>query len=139
MEVNLSLLIAGAALGISLILTTLVWVVSYRKLLRLTEQLTQQQQQLDTLKKQLHINASTLEEVQARSLVVAKNTEQTEAALVALQQQLTAIGEQEPESKVYQKAAAMLQSGSTVDEVIHSCDLPEAEVQLLLKIHLPQK
>lgn len=138
MEVNLSLLIAGAALGISVILTIVVWVVSHRKLMRLTEQLTQQQQQLSTLKKQLHINASTLEEIQARSLVVAKNTEQTEAALVALQQQLTAIGEQEPESKVYQRAAAMLQSGASVEEVIHSCDLPEAEVQLLLKIHHPQ-
>ncbi|HCV17840.1 MAG TPA: hypothetical protein DGF36_06910, partial [Alteromonas sp.] len=80
MEVNLSLLIAVAALCLSVLFTIVLWIVGRRSNARLTEVLAQQQQQLSALKKQLHINASTLEEIQARSLVVAKNTEQTEAA-----------------------------------------------------------
>jgi len=138
MEVNLSLLIAVAALCLSVLFTTVLWIVSRRSNARLTEALAQQQQQLSALKKQLHINASTLEEIQARSLVVAKNTEQTEATLAALQQQFTALGEQDPDSRLYQRAAEMIQSGASAEEVMHNCDLPLAEVQLLMNIHQPK-
>ena len=138
MEVNLSLLIAVAALCVSVLFTTVLWFVSRRNHARLTKELAQQQQHLSALKKQLHINASTLEEIQARSLVVAKNTDQTEAALAALKQQLTALGEQDPDSRLYQRAAEMIQSGASVEEVMHNCDLPLAEVQLLMNIHQPK-
>ena len=138
MEVNLSLLIAVAALCVSVLFTTVLWFVSRRNHARLTKELAQQQQHLSALKKQLHINASTLEEIQARSLVVAKNTEQTEAALAALKQQLTALGEQDPDIRLYQRAAEMIQSGASVEEVMHNCDLPLAEVQLLMNIHQPK-
>ncbi|GGF52724.1 DUF2802 domain-containing protein [Alteromonas lipolytica] len=137
MDVNLSLLIAVVALVVSVLLTTVIWLLGRRKLTQLSSELLHHQQQLSSMKKQLSITASTLEEVQARSIVVAKNTESTAAALADLHKQLTTLGEQDPESKVYQRAAAMLQSGASIDEVIHSCDLPEAEVQLLLKIHHP--
>ena len=70
--------------------------------------------------------------------MVAKNTEQTEAALAALKQQLTALGEQDPDSRLYQRAAEMIQSGASVEEVMHNCDLPLAEVQLLMNIHQPK-
>ena len=138
MEVNLSLLIAVAALCLSVLFTIVLWIVGRRSNARLTEVLAQQQQQLSALKKQLHINASTLEEIQARSLVVAKNTEQTEAALTALQQQFIALGEQDPDSRLYQRSAEMIQSGASAEEVMHNCDLPLAEVQLLMNIHQPR-
>ena len=138
MDVTLSLLIAVIALVVAVLLPTILWIAGRRRLAQLNESLSQQNQQINHLKKQLHITASTLEEVQARSLVVAQNTEQTATALAGLEQHITAMGEQEPESKVYQRATTMLQSGASIEEVIHSCDLPEAEVRLLLKIHRPQ-
>jgi len=50
MEVNLSLLIAGAALCLSVLITAALWIVSRRSNARLTEALAQQQQQLSALK-----------------------------------------------------------------------------------------
>jgi hypothetical protein len=32
----------------------------------------------------------------------------------------------------------MIQSGASAEEVMHNCDLPLAEVQLLMNIHQPR-
>ncbi|MDC8830515.1 DUF2802 domain-containing protein [Alteromonas gilva] len=135
MEVSLPLIVAGVACVIAIVLTALHWAVSHQKVKRLRAEMSAQQHQLANLKKQLQLFISSLEESQARSMVVADNTEQLKQTIAALQQQIKTLAEQDPDSRMYQRAAEMIQSGASADEVMHNCDIPFAEVQLLMNIH----
>ncbi len=135
MEVSLPLIVAGVACVIAVVLTALHWVVSHYKIKRLRAELSAQHHQLSSLKKQLQLFTSSIEESQARSMVVADNTEQLKQHISALQQQIKALAEQDPDSRMYQRAAEMIQSGASAEEVMHNCDIPFAEVQLLMNIH----
>ncbi|NVK57524.1 MAG: DUF2802 domain-containing protein [Alteromonadaceae bacterium] len=135
MEVSLPLIVAGVACLIAIVLTALHWAVSRHKIKQLRTELSAQQHQLTAVKKQLQLFVSALEESQARSMVVAENTEQLKQSIAALQQQIKTLGEQDPDSRLYQRAAEMIQSGASADEVMHNCDIPFAEVQLLMNIH----
>ena len=80
---------------------------------------------------------NTIEEGQARSMAVARSVTSLENDIAALAKQIKPVSEQDPDSRLYQRAAEMLQAGASMDEVMHSCDLPAAEVQLLMNIHKP--
>ena len=78
-----------------------------------------------------------IEEGQARSMAVARSVTSLENDIATLAKQIKTVSEQDPDSRLYQRAAEMLQAGASMDEVMHSCDLPAAEVQLLMNIHKP--
>ncbi|MEC7468481.1 MAG: DUF2802 domain-containing protein [Pseudomonadota bacterium] len=80
---------------------------------------------------------NTIEEGQARSMAVARSVTSLEDDIATLAKQIKTVSEQDPDSRLYQRAAEMLQAGASMDEVMHSCDLPAAEVQLLMNIHKP--
>ncbi|MCK7458080.1 DUF2802 domain-containing protein [Idiomarina sp. ATCH4] len=52
-----------------------------------------------------------------------------------LQQRLQEVAEQDPGSKLYQRAAKLVASGARVDELMQECDLPQAEAELLISLH----
>ena len=135
MDVFSPLFFVAIASGVAILLTVLFWAVSRQQFNQLNTTIREQQRQIVELKKQLNQFTSIVEESQARSFVVAENTQQVADSLASLQKQVTAIGEQDPDSRLYQKAADMLKAGASVEEVMLSCDLPDAEVQLLMKIH----
>lgn len=41
----------------------------------------------------------------------------------------------DPESRLYTKAAKLVASGATVDEIMFECELPRAEAELLVNLH----
>lgn len=59
-------------------------------------------------------------------------------ALDALAQQLAQVkeaAEQDPEARLYQRAAKLVATGATVEELMEACELPRAEAELLLAVH----
>lgn len=59
-------------------------------------------------------------------------------ALDALAQQLAQVkeaAEQDPEARLYQRAAKLVATGTTVEELMEACELPRAEAELLLAVH----
>ncbi len=70
-------------------------------------------------------------------MAVASSVTSLEDDIATLAKQIKTVSEQDPDSRLYQRAAEMLQAGASMEEVMHSCDLPAAEVQLLMNIHKP--
>lgn len=61
-----------------------------------------------------------------------------DAAVFALQneqqilsQKVAALGEQDPQIKLYAKAAKLIAEGADIEEIITACDLPRAELEIL--------
>ncbi len=67
---------------------------------------------------------------QLQQQVVQLNEEQQQ-----LQQRLQEVAEQDPGSKLYQRAAKLVASGASVEELMQECDLPQAEAELLTSLH----
>lgn len=111
------------------------WFTSRKKIQQLLNDVSFHTEAIATLEKQQQHFKMAVEESQARSLVVAQNTQRAELAIDELKKQFSGIVEQDPDSKLYQLAADMLQQGASIEEIMHSCDLPRAEVQLLQNIH----
>lgn len=133
------LLIVGTSIALAILVLCLGLIVRLSKQLHiLSARQTEQQGLIESLLQQIKSVRSEVEEAQTRTLVVAKNSEQTDLALTGLQQQLTALAQQEPDTKVYQRAAELLKNGASIEEIMHSCDLPRAEVQLLQHLHHEQ-
>lgn len=64
--------------------------------------------------------------------------ETVDNALDALAQQLAQVkeaAEQDPEARLYQRAAKLVATGATIEELMDACELPRAEVELLLAVH----
>ncbi len=48
---------------------------------------------------------------------------------------LKQLEQQEPEIKLYQRAAKLVEQGASVDDLMQACDLPRAEAELMLAMH----
>jgi tetrahydromethanopterin S-methyltransferase subunit G len=42
------------------------------------------------------------------------------------------MSQQDPAAKMYAKAHSLVESGASIDEIIEACDLPKAEVEILI-------
>jgi hypothetical protein len=42
------------------------------------------------------------------------------------------LSQQDPAAKMYAKAHSLVASGATIDEIMDACDLPQAEVEVLI-------
>ncbi|GAA0789915.1 MULTISPECIES: DUF2802 domain-containing protein [Pseudomonadati] len=43
--------------------------------------------------------------------------------------------QQDPQAKLYSRAVKMIALGADIDELMRECELPKAEVELLLRLH----
>ncbi|WP_406667055.1 DUF2802 domain-containing protein [Gallaecimonas sp. GXIMD1310] len=111
-----------------LLLLVAVIVVIYRRLVQLEGQCEQLARQLSEREQLLHeIHAGTLGMGQ-RMLAIAADVEHLQGA----QDELKGI---DPQSRLYSRAAKMVELGADIDELMRECELPRAEAELLFNLH----
>lgn len=137
MEVSKPLLIAVFACLLATGGFVLNWLITRKQIRFLSAELEAHKKLIQQLTKAQQNFYNTIEEGQARSMAVARSVTSLESEISALAKQIKTVSEQDPDSRLYQRAAEMLQAGASIDEVMHSCDLPAAELQLLMNIHKP--
>ncbi|RXS43969.1 DUF2802 domain-containing protein [Idiomarina sp. 29L] len=134
--------ISALALGLALIALVAVIMTSRRqaelierqqqRLLMLTETATEVlslKEQLNETKPETNFAEKQLL-AQLEQQVATLNDEQRR-----LQEKLQELAEQDPGSKLYHRASKLVASGATVEELMHECELPQAEAELLVSLH----
>ncbi|MCA1929398.1 DUF2802 domain-containing protein [Rheinheimera sp.] len=113
----------------------------------------QQQQNLEQLRQQVSTQAEQLkrayqdvEELRSTVIGVGQRVLSLESHLGQGMQQVAELAEQQkslqlfdPESKIYSRAMKMVQLGSSIEEIMLECELPQAEAELLFNLHKQTK
>ena len=140
---SITVWLAAAALMLAIV-ALIVAVMTSRKH---TELLGRQQQRLLMLTEALGALQNTpsepeTEDNQAQLQPLYEALEQLRAQQQALHQQqqqfastIKQLEQQEPEVKLYQRAAKLVEQGASVDDLMQACDLPRAEAELMLAMH----
>lgn len=140
---SITVWLAAAALMLAIV-ALIVAVMTSRKH---TELLERQQQRLLMLTEALGALQNTppqpeKEDNQAQLQPLYEALEQLRAQQQSLHQQqqqfastIKQLEQQEPEVKLYQRAAKLVEQGASVDDLMQACDLPRAEAELMLAMH----
>lgn len=92
-------------------------------------------QQLKDSSEQTHILRSEISEIRTGLLSIGKRVLEVEQQNQDLMQQQAAQKYDDPDAKIYSRAVKMVELGADLDEVIHECELPRAEAELLFSLH----
>jgi hypothetical protein len=110
------------------------------------QSLEQLRQQIEQQSQQLKRSHQDLEELRSTVIGVGQRVLSLESHLGQGMQQVAELAEQQkslhlfdPESKIYSRAMKMVQLGSTLEEIMLECELPQAEAELLFNLHKQTK
>lgn len=78
---------------------------------------------------------SELHELRSSSIGVGRRVMTLEEQLDGLKHQFEEMSLQDPDAKLYSRALKMVDLGADIDEIIKECELPQAEVELLIRLH----
>lgn len=123
-------MIEFAALGLSLLalVLALYGILGHRRCQRESEARVEALQgQLESLRKQMM-------ELHTGAIGMGQRLQAAEGAMQKIhdsQQELTL---QDPERRLYSRAAKMVELGADLDEVMSECELPQAEAELLISL-----
>ncbi|REL32625.1 DUF2802 domain-containing protein [Thalassotalea euphylliae] len=147
MNINLVLIIA-LALAVVCCLAWLLIKVSHLK--AQSKLLSSQVNALEMLTADLQANIHNIAQKNAElnDLISTQNTENEQVskqlehrikgqqqAIANITQQLTLIDEQQPQDKFYHRASKLAAKGASAEEIMAECELPRAEVEMLLAIY----
>ncbi len=122
-----------------LVLILLLWLSHSRKYQLLQRQmaegLKQVRQDIQQLTAEQQQITHQIEEAVARTIAVARNVASVQDDFNVLGDQLREVKQQDPNMRLYQRAADMVKQGASVEEVIATCDIPRAEAELLINLH----
>ena len=106
-------------------------------ILALKKQLEQQTEKQDggdfaqTEQLQQSLELSLKQQLEQQSQQLQQTVAQLSQEQRALEQKLQQLSEQDPGAKLYQRAAKLVASGASIEEIMQECDLPRAEAELL--------
>lgn len=127
------MILSSVILGL-LLLLWIVCALLWQKYKRLQQTLVEQMQAGQQLQQQYDSLCKQLTELHASSVGVGQRLQSAESymqQISARQQEFTL---QDPDRRLYSRAAKMVELGADLDELIHECELPKAEAQLLLSL-----
>ena len=78
---------------------------------------------------------SELHELRSGGIGVGRRVLSLEEQLESMMHQMEEISLQDPDAKLYSRALKMVGLGADIDEIIKECELPQAEVELLIRLH----
>ncbi|AXV64663.1 MULTISPECIES: DUF2802 domain-containing protein [Pseudoalteromonas] len=93
------------------------------------------QKQLQETQQQLSILRSEVAEMRAGMLSIGKRVVAVEEKSQELEQLQDAQKYDDPNAKIYSRAVKMVELGADLEEIIHECELPRAEAELLMSLH----
>lgn len=136
MSVGYTVVLLIAVLALAVTLAVSVYVI--RELREMRDQVAPLRDRLTTVTKAAHEVLRLrreFKELQSGALGVTQQLNTLEQAHSDLQLKLQEVAEQDPDSRLYQRAAKLVASGATVEELMEECELPRAEAELLMAVH----
>ncbi|MCY7294408.1 DUF2802 domain-containing protein [Alteromonas sp. a30] len=134
----ISLVVAGIAIILALFLFRLLQ-KKQQHILTLIQALEGKRQSTDRAHQKLD---EMLHEVRTGAIGIGSKLKAVEAELKALKQQQIELSNkqadlahQEVSSPMYTRAAKLVASGASIDDIMEECDLPRAEAELLISLH----
>lgn len=101
------------------------------------------QANLSALSTQLGQLSKEMSDTELENNQVSKQLEhrikQLQQDMKTIADQLTQINEQQPQDKFYIRANKLASLGADVEEIMAECELPRAEVEMLIAIHKKNK
>lgn len=118
------------ALGLSLIalvFASYIWFKSKRSKQESEASVAMLQGQLESLRKQMM-------ELHTGAIGMGQRLQSVEGAMQQVNDRQQELTLQDPERRLYSRAAKMVELGADLDEVMSECELPKAEAELLISL-----
>ncbi|MGL6418579.1 DUF2802 domain-containing protein [Aeromonas allosaccharophila] len=118
------------ALGLSLIalvFASYIWFKSKRSKQESEASVARLQGQLESLRKQMM-------ELHTGAIGMGQRLQSVEGAMQQVNDRQQELTLQDPERRLYSRAAKMVELGADLDEVMSECELPKAEAELLISL-----
>ncbi|MEN3799719.1 DUF2802 domain-containing protein [Aeromonas veronii] len=118
------------ALGVSLIalaFASYIWFKSKRSKQESEASAATLQGQLESLRKQMM-------ELHTGAIGMGQRLQSVEGAMQQVNERQQELTMQDPERRLYSRAAKMVELGADLDEVMSECELPKAEAELLISL-----
>lgn len=110
-----------------------------KKLQNAQGQTAQLSSSLQGSEQQIAILRSEVAELRASIMSIGKRVVATEQELNDVANQQAAQKYDDPDAKMYSRAVKMVELGADIEEVMHECELPRAEAELLMSLHNKSK
>ncbi|AUJ69521.1 MULTISPECIES: DUF2802 domain-containing protein [Pseudoalteromonas] len=123
---------------LALVCLRFVFVLS-KKLQNAQGQTAQLSSSLQGSEQQIAILRSEVAELRASIMSIGKRVVATEQELNDVANQQAAQKYDDPDAKMYSRAVKMVELGADIEEVMHECELPRAEAELLMSLHNKSK
>ncbi|MCF7515046.1 DUF2802 domain-containing protein [Pseudoalteromonas sp. L23] len=123
---------------LALVCLRFVFVLS-KKLQNAQGQTAQLSGSLQGSEQQIAILRSEVAELRASIMSIGKRVVATEQELNDVANQQAAQKYDDPDAKMYSRAVKMVELGADIEEVMHECELPRAEAELLMSLHNKSK
>ena len=126
----LSLLLSGLALLCGVLALLLLWFHHarlQRKLQAMELLLKELLKARDSARKQLN-------ELHTSTLGVGQKLGQLAKEIVSVEERQQEMVLQDPDGRLYSRAARMVELGADIDEVMAECEIPKAEAELLISL-----
>ena len=123
-------MIEFAALGLSLLalVLALCGILGHRRRQRESEA------RMETLQGQLESLRKQMMELHTGAIGMGQRLQSAEGAMQKIQDSQQELTLQDPERRLYSRAAKMVELGADLDEVMNECELPKAEAELLISL-----
>ena len=118
------------ALGVSLValaFASYIWLKSKRSKQESEASVATLQGQLESLRKQMM-------ELHTGAIGMGQRLQSVEGAMQQVNERQQELTMQDPERRLYSRAAKMVELGADLDEVMSECELPKAEAELLISL-----
>ncbi len=112
---------------IALVFAFYVWSRSKRSKQESEAHVTTLQGQLESLRKQMM-------ELHTGAIGMGQRLQAVEGAMQQINDRQQELTMQDPERRLYSRAAKMVELGADLDEVMSECELPKAEAELLISL-----
>lgn len=124
------MIIEMVALGVSLIalaFASYIWFKSKCSKQESEASVATLQGQLESLRKQMM-------ELHTGAIGMGQRLQSVEGAMQQVNERQQELTMQDPERRLYSRAAKMVELGADLDEVMSECELPKAEAELLISL-----
>jgi hypothetical protein len=123
------------SLGVLLLGLASVCFLLHRRVIHLVEQLAQVQAQQAGLHQQILINQQEIHEVRSGAMGVGDKVKGLVKLIKQTEAKQELLATQDPQSRLYNQAAKLVASGSSIEDVMRECDMPKAEAELVFNLH----
>lgn len=121
-------------LAVTLAVITIVMTVLFVKQAQLQSTIAQLQDSLKKADIKTTQLQSELKEVRLSSIGMGKAIQLFKSSIKDIDARQVELELQDPESKLYSKAAKMVEKGASIEEIMEECEIPRAEAELVISM-----